>query len=53
MLARLRRAATLLLNIELSIASVAELSGFSDSNYFCRIFRKNFGSSPKQYRDRR
>jgi AraC-like DNA-binding protein len=53
MLARLRRAATLLLNIELSITSVAELSGFSDSNYFCRIFRKNFGSSPKQYRDRR
>lgn len=50
--ARLRKAALLLPNKDLSISEIAEQSGFSDSNYFCRQFRKHFGSSPVKYRNR-
>ncbi len=35
---------------EMSIAEVAIESGFSDSNYFCRQFRKNTGFTPLQYK---
>ena len=33
-----------------SISEIAERTGFSDSNYFCRQFRKHYGLSPQQYR---
>lgn len=49
---RLKKAAILLQNPELGIAEIADMTGFSDSNYFCRLFRKNFGVSPGKYRNR-
>ena len=33
-----------------SIAEIAEKCGFSDYNYFIRVFRKHFGATPLQYR---
>lgn len=49
---RLKKAAILLQNPELGLAEIADMTGFSDSNYFCRLFRKNFGISPGKYRSR-
>lgn len=49
---RLKKASILLQNPELGIAEIADMTGFSDSNYFCRQFRKHFGISPGKYRIR-
>lgn len=47
---RLRRARLLLEEKEYSITQVANESGFSDSNYFTRQFKKAYGISPSEYR---
>ena len=47
---RLQRALSLLQNPRLTLVEVAELSGFRDSNYFCRFIRKNTGKRPSQWR---
>ncbi len=33
-----------------NIKEVSRLAGYEDSNYFCRIFKKETGLNPKQYR---
>lgn len=35
---------------ELSIADIAVLTGFSDTSYFIKLFKRNFGTTPHQYR---
>ena len=50
---RMQHAAGLLKNTDLSISQVAFQSGFNDSNYFSRQFRKFFGTSPREYRENR
>ncbi len=35
-----------------AIADTAEKTGFSDYNYFCKVFRKLTGCSPSEYRKR-
>lgn len=47
---RIKHACFLLRNSDLSIINVAVESGFSDSTYFCRQFRKIVGMSPGDYR---
>lgn len=47
---RLERAKLLLKGYELKIKEVASSCGFTDSNYFCRVFRKSTARSPSQYR---
>lgn len=47
---RLEHAKTLLKGYELKIKEVAHICGFVDSNYFCRLFRKNTERSPSEYR---
>ena len=49
---RVRKAADLLANSRLSITDVAEKAGFSDVNYFSRVFKQNIGLSPRHYRER-
>lgn len=49
---RLQRARLLLAEKNCSITQVANESGFSDSNYFARQFKKAFGVSPSEYRVR-
>ncbi len=47
---RLDRAKQLLLNRERSITSVAFDSGFGDPAYFARVFKKEFGMTPQEWR---
>ena len=47
---RLDEAAALLQDPNLSIAEAALQSGFNDSNYFSRLFRKKNNISPRGYR---
>ncbi|SEL86467.1 transcriptional regulator, AraC family [Kosakonia sacchari] len=47
---RLEHAKTLLKGYDLKIKEVAHTCGFVDSNYFCRLFRKNTERSPSEYR---
>ena len=41
---------SLLADLSLSVSEVSRMSGFSDSNYFSRFFRKHMGVSPTEYR---
>ena len=47
---RVNHAASLLRRTNLGVTEIAFQSGFNDSNYFARQFRKAFGNSPRQYR---
>jgi AraC-like DNA-binding protein len=47
---RLERARLLLSDSRINISEVARLSGFSDVNYFIRIFRKSTGRTPARAR---
>ncbi len=47
---RIRHACSLLREKTFSITEIAAKCGFNDSNYFCRIFKKNIGMTPSMYR---
>ncbi len=47
---RLSKARELLLHSSMSITEVGFESGFQDSNYFSRQFRRMYGTSPRSYR---
>ncbi len=47
---RLAKAVNLLQSTELNISEIAYQTGFSDPNYFSRIFHKEFGQTPSSYR---
>lgn len=47
---RIRHARHLLENTRLQIQTVAQLCGFEDVHYFSKIFKKQAGQTPKQYR---
>lgn len=47
---RVRQALILLNTTSLSVGEVAARCGFLDSNYFSRIFKKQLGLSPREYR---
>lgn len=47
---RLKKAKQLLRNHRLSISNVAFDSGFSDPAYFARVFKKEFGKTPQEWR---
>lgn len=47
---RIEEAKLLLSDEDLSIASIAEQTGFIDPGYFCRAFKKNTGLTPSDYR---
>lgn len=49
---RLRRAALLLLESNLSIKEIAAETGFSDQRYLARQFRAKYGMTPSEYRHR-
>lgn len=48
---RLERAKELLKKTDLAVSQVASEAGFSDYNYFCRIFKKETGIPAKKYRN--
>ena len=47
---RIEAAQRLLLHREYTLAVVASLCGFSGANYLCRVFKKETGQSPAQWR---
>ncbi len=49
---RLRQAERMLLGSEPEIIDLAFEAGFNNLNYFYRLFQKQYGTSPKRYRDR-
>ena len=48
---RIQKAMKLLCNTNLSNAQICQQIGFLDDNYFYRVFRKQTGLTPRQYRD--
>lgn len=48
---RLRRAVHLLRSSNLSVAEVAEETGYANAFYFSNRFKKKYGSSPRAFRD--
>lgn len=48
---RLNQAAYLLANTKLNVSEIGLAIGYDNLSYFHRIFKKNFGLSPKKYRE--
>ena len=48
--ARINYSCTLLRQLQISMQKVAELCGFSSSNYFARVFHQQKGMSPTEFR---
>ena len=48
---RIIRACEYLRSSNLSIGQVAERCGFTDQNYFAKVFKKILGKTPSQYRN--
>lgn len=48
---RIEKAGQLLLCGQYSVKEVCLLSGYSDPNYFCRIFKRMQGCTPTEYRE--
>ena len=49
---RLTKALDRLQSTSLSVAEIAEKSGFTDTGHFTKAFKKQFGASPKEMRGR-
>lgn len=50
---RMNRAVSYLLDSQLSISEIATLLGFDYQSHFCTAFKRKYGMSPSQFRDRR
>lgn len=50
---RIEAAISLLRQNDIPISKISEQVGFSDHSYFCRVFKKQTGYSPSQYRRKR
>lgn len=48
---RLQNAKNMLLNSNHSLVDIAIACGFESQAYFCYVFKKHIGSTPKKYRD--
>lgn len=47
---RIELAKTYLMQSSATVSQIAEMAGYSDNNYFCRVFKKLTGMTPKEYR---
>lgn len=50
---RLKEAALLLSNTEKKIGAIALETGFHNVDYFCRTFKRTYGATPTEYRNRK
>lgn len=51
MLVRLNKAANLLENTNMSIKTITSMIGIENETYFYKVFRKQYGCSPRKYAD--
>ena len=49
---RVQKAAQMLMNSDKNIVEIAMESGFNDSNYFSRIFKKYRKETPSEFREK-
>jgi len=49
---RINSAKELIMDRSIKLSEVAEMVGYNDAGYFTKVFRKNVGVSPKDYRER-
>lgn len=49
---RIKNACKLLLEKSTAISSIAQETGFSSESYFCSIFKREFGCTPGEYRNK-
>lgn len=47
---RMERASDLLLHTNLTMSEIAEKTGFSGASYFAEVFKRNYHTSPRNYR---
>ncbi|MCL6442857.1 MAG: helix-turn-helix transcriptional regulator [Alicyclobacillus sp.] len=47
---RVKQAAELLIETEYSISEISRMTGFSNPNYFAKVFRKFMGQAPREFR---
>ena len=40
------------MNHEYKLYEIADMVGYHDANYFTRVYKKTFGESPSDFRDR-
>lgn len=50
---RLEYAARLLSDTDKTVSEISALSGFSNESYFYKLFRKKFGTTPREYRQKK
>lgn len=50
---RMKRAVRLLQTERRTVKEIADRCGFSDTSYFCKVFRKEFGISPEGFRNKK
>lgn len=48
---KVRLAQSMLINTKLSILQISEELGFCNANYFCKVFHKISGNSPREFRE--
>ncbi len=51
LITKMKFAAKTLTNTNKSIREISSLIGFNDSDYFCRSFKKHYGTAPSNYRN--
>lgn len=49
---RLRHSKEMLLDKKYTIAEIGQKNGFSSNSYFCKVFKKKFGITPQEYRNK-
>ncbi|MBQ3804251.1 MAG: helix-turn-helix transcriptional regulator [Prevotella sp.] len=49
---KIQHAQSLLLDTPMTVSEVARAIGMSDASYFIRLFKKNIGFTPQEYRER-
>lgn len=49
---RLEHSVALMDDRSLTLADIAQRCGYSDQNYFAKVFKKKYGMSPSEYRER-
>ena len=49
---RLKKATEFLLNSKSTVEEVAYMCGFKDAGYFSRIFKEEYGMTPREYKSR-